>query len=163
MQTHQLWNDTYVSNKNRYSGLFYLFLIRYFLYLHFKCCPLSWFPIQKPLSHSSSPCSPTHPLLLPCPGIPLHWGIRPSQDQRPLLPLMSNKAILCYIWRWSHGFLHVYYLFHGLVPGSSGGLFCSYSFSFYRTPSAQGPFSSSSIGDIVLSPMVSWEHPPLYL
>jgi hypothetical protein len=37
-------------------------------------------------------------LLLPCcPGIPLHWGIEPPQDQRPLLPLMSYKAILCYI------------------------------------------------------------------
>jgi hypothetical protein len=37
-----------------------------------------------------SPCSPTHPLLLLGPGIPPHWGIEPSQDQEPLLPLMSN-------------------------------------------------------------------------
>jgi hypothetical protein len=26
----------------------------------------------------------THPLPLPHPGIPLHWGIEPSQDQGPL-------------------------------------------------------------------------------
>jgi hypothetical protein len=37
----------------------------------------------------------THPLLLPCPGIPLHWGIKSSQDQGSLLPLMSNKARGC--------------------------------------------------------------------
>jgi hypothetical protein len=32
----------------------------------------------------------------------------PSQDQGPLLPLMSNKAILYCICSWSHGSLHVY-------------------------------------------------------
>jgi hypothetical protein len=43
------------------------------------------------------PCTPTHPLLLPGLGIPLQRGIEPSQDQGPLLLLLSNKAILCYI------------------------------------------------------------------
>ena len=55
-------------------------------------------------THSSSPCSPTHPLLPPRPGA----SIKPSQDQGPLLPLMLDKAILCYICGWSHGSLHVY-------------------------------------------------------
>jgi hypothetical protein len=45
----------------------------------------------------------------------------PSQDQGPLLPLMLDKAILCYICCWSHGSLHVYSLVGGLVLGSSGG------------------------------------------
>ena len=63
-----------------------------------------------------------HPLQPPRPGIPLHWGIKPSQDQAPLLPLMSNKAILCYLCGWSHGSLHVYSLVGDLVPGSSGWL-----------------------------------------
>ena len=40
----------------------------------------------------------------------LHWGIEPAQDQGPLLPLMSNKAILCYICGWSHESLQVYSL-----------------------------------------------------
>ena len=43
------------------------------------------------------PCSPTHPLLLPGPGISLHWGIESSQDQGPCLPLMTDKAIFYYI------------------------------------------------------------------
>ena len=55
-----------------------------------------------------SPCSPTNSLPLPGPGILLHWGIESSQDQGPLLSMMTNKAILCYICSWSHGSLHVY-------------------------------------------------------
>jgi hypothetical protein len=58
-----------------------------------------------------------HSPLPPCPEIPLHWGIKPS---RSLLLLMPDKAILCYIYGWSHGSLHVYFLVSGLVPGSSG-------------------------------------------
>ena len=34
---------------------------------------------------------------------------------------MPDKAILCYIFSWSHGSLHVYSLVGGLVLGSSGG------------------------------------------
>jgi hypothetical protein len=34
---------------------------------------------------------------------------------------MSHKAILCYIFGWSHGSLHVYSLVGGLVPGSCWG------------------------------------------
>ena len=49
------------------------------------------------LFHPSSHYSPTQPFPVPYPDISLHWGIEPSQDQEPLLPLMSNKAILCYI------------------------------------------------------------------
>ena len=33
---------------------------------------------------------------------------------------MSDKAILCYIYIWSHESLHVYSLVSGLVPGSPG-------------------------------------------
>jgi hypothetical protein len=107
---------------------FYLliFCIGYFLSLHFKCYPLSQFPPGNPLYHTPSPCFykgvplPTH-TLLPCySGIPLHWGTEPSQDQGPLLPLMSNNAILCCMCIWSHWSLHVYSLVGGLVPGSSG-------------------------------------------
>ena len=80
--------------------------LEYLLYLHFKCYPLSWFPLQNP-----------HPIPLPLllnpptpASLPLHWGIETSQDQGPLLSLTSNKAILCYICGWSHGSFHVYSL-----------------------------------------------------
>jgi hypothetical protein len=94
--------------------------IRYFLYLNFKYYILTCPPSLSPCFYNSTP-PPTHPLPPPCPGIPLHWGIKPSQDQGPLLPLMPNKAILCYMCSWSHGSLHMYFLVGGLVPRSSAG------------------------------------------
>jgi hypothetical protein len=99
----------------------------YFIYLHFKVIPILGFPTGNPISHPPFPCfyegasPPTHPLL-PDPRIPLCWGIKPSQDQVPPFPLMPDKAILSYISSWSHGFLHVYSLFGGLVSGVLGGL-----------------------------------------
>jgi hypothetical protein len=91
---------------------------------------------------------PTHPLLPPCPGIPLHWGIEPSQDQGPLLPLMPTKAI--YIYSWSHGSFRVHSLVGGLVPGSSGGLVGCSSFGVANLFSSFSPFSNSSIVETVL-------------
>jgi hypothetical protein len=44
------------------------FFFYYFPHLHFKCYPE--IPLYPP-----PPCSSTHPLLLPGPGIPLYWGI----------------------------------------------------------------------------------------
>jgi hypothetical protein len=43
-----------------------------------------------------------------------------------------------------------------------GSYRCS-SYGVVSSFSSLGPFSSSSIGDLVLSPMVDCEHPPLYL
>ena len=92
-----------------------------------------------------SPCTPTHPLQLPCPGIPLHWGIEPSQDQGPILPLMRpSVTILCFICSWSHGSLHVCSLVGGLVPGSSGGIWwvdIVVPPMWLQTPSAPSVFS----------------------
>ena len=42
-----------------------------------------------PLHLFPSPFSPTHPLPLSGFGIPLYWGIEPSQDQGSLFPLMT--------------------------------------------------------------------------
>ena len=102
------------------------FIIRYVLYLHFKC-PLFWYP--HPLkSHKHLPCSSIHPHLLPCPGIPLHCSIKPFQDQGPLLPLVSNKAIFCCLCIWSHVYsmctLCLMVLFLGAL-GVLGGSYCS--------------------------------------
>ena len=47
-------------------------------------------------------------------------GMEHPQAQGPLLPLMSNKAILSHIRGQHHGSLHVYFLVGGPVSGSSG-------------------------------------------
>jgi hypothetical protein len=140
-----------------YHKSFLLFFIRYFLYLHFKFNPFRLFPSEPP-PPPFLPCSPTHPFPLPCPGIPLHRAIEPSQDQGPLLSLMSDKVILCYICSWSLGSLHMYSLVGDLVPVSSGVSDCFIYCSSYGTTnpfSYLGPFFSSFIGHPVLSPMDS--------
>ena len=92
----------------------------FFIYIS-NLIPFPGFPSENPLSHSPSLCSPTNLHWLPCPDIPLHWGIRPSQEQGSLLPLKSNKPIFCYICSWTHRSLHVYSLVGDLVHRSSGG------------------------------------------
>jgi hypothetical protein len=46
----------------------------FFIYIS-NVIPSPGFPSEKLLSHPHSPCSPTNPLLLPCSGIPLYWGL----------------------------------------------------------------------------------------
>jgi hypothetical protein len=52
--------------------------------------PFLVFPQKTPYPLFFLLCSPTHLLLLPGPGIPLDWGIEPSQDLGPLFPLITN-------------------------------------------------------------------------
>jgi hypothetical protein len=101
------------------SFLFCLSFIGYFFYLHFKCYPLSRSPFWKlpipppsPYLYEGAPPNPPTPLPPPShPGIPLHWGIKPSQAQGPLLLLITNKAPFC----------HVNSLVGGPIPRSSSG------------------------------------------
>ena len=81
-----------------YTIYFFCFFLNFFIYLHFKCKPLPWFPLCNPLSHppffyEAAP-PPTYPLPPHCPSIPIHWGIKPSQDEGPPFLLMPNKAPL---------------------------------------------------------------------
>jgi hypothetical protein len=68
----------------------------YFIYLHFESYPLTLFPLTKPpipslpCFYEVAPLSPG-PLCLPALVFPY------TGDQEPLLLLMSDKAILCYI------------------------------------------------------------------
>jgi hypothetical protein len=70
--------------------------------------PLPGFPSSKLLSPPSFPLllwgsSSTHlPSLPHCTSVFLHWGIKLPQDQECPLPLMPDKAILCYICSWSY-------------------------------------------------------------
>ena len=126
------------------------------------------FHSSKPLSHPPSPCyegaqTPAHPLLPPCPGILLHWGMESSQNQGPLLPLLSNKAIFCYICGWSPGTLHVYSLINGLVPGSPGGLVGWYCCSSYGLQTLSAPSFLSLTCLLGTRPTVGCKHPPLWI
>jgi hypothetical protein len=125
------WHATYMfsvmflweSSSSHFSVLFkcivlfilYILLIILFIYIS-TVIPPSWFPLCKPSIPSPHPCvyegapPPTHPLLPHSPKVPLHWGIRPLQEQGPLLPLMPDKTVVCYIFSWSPGSLHVYSL-----------------------------------------------------
>jgi hypothetical protein len=139
------------------------------IYLHFKCFPLSRYPLWKLPIPSPDPClyegdlSSTHSFLSSLQGIPLHWGIKHSQAQGPLPTLISTTYAA-----WS-GALSCSMCTLGLVvqslraPWDLGGWHCC-SLNGASTPvSSFSPFSNSSIGDPMLSPMVGCEHPPLYL
>jgi hypothetical protein len=78
----------------------FLFFYLIFYIVTFQMLSLSWFSFWKLLSHHPSPCfhegaPPSIPNSPSCHFPTL--GIAPSQDQGPLLPLMSDKVILCYI------------------------------------------------------------------
>ena len=89
----------------------------FFIYIS-NVSPSLSFPSKNFLAPSPAP-QPTHSCFFAL-AFPL-WGTEPSQDQGPLLPLMTYQAILlCYICSWSHGFQLVYSLVGGLVPGCSG-------------------------------------------
>ena len=98
------------------SFLFFL-KIGYFLYLHFKSYPLSWFPHppRNSLSHPPSPCfyegvpPLTQPLPSPHPWILLHWGIyqafigprtSPPIDAWPGHSLLHMQLEPCVLLGW---------------------------------------------------------------
>jgi hypothetical protein len=140
------------------------FLKRYFLYLHFKCYPHSSFSLKTPYPMHSPPThQPTHSHILVL-GLPytgasnLHRTKDLSSHWCPTTLSSATYAV---------GGLSMYTLW--LVVYSLltlGSLVCSYCCSSYGAANlvrSLGPFSSSSIEDPVLSPMVGCEHPLLYL
>jgi hypothetical protein len=102
------WKNLLTAFRSRCRTLSLKKKVGYFLYLYFKCYPLSQFlPRRKPPIPPPCFCEgvppPIHPLPTPHPRISLHWNNKPSQDQEPLIPLMAKKAILCYIYGWDYG------------------------------------------------------------
>ena len=87
----------------------------FFIYIS-NGIPFPGFPSENPLSPPVSSAH-QHTLLFLVLGIPFHWGTEPSQEQGPLLPLVTDKTILCYKWGLE---FHVYSLVVGIVPGSPG-------------------------------------------
>ena len=128
----------------------------------FPVTPPQPFPshlLPRPCPYEGAP-PPTHPLPPHHSSIPLRWGIKPLQDQGPLLPLMPHKASSATYAAGATGSLHVYSLVGGLVPGSSR--WSSYLMLFFlwvATPfSSFSPFPSSSIGVqfLLLLKMCDW-------
>ena len=78
----------------------------YCIFSEFTFQMLSPLPSSNPLLHSTW-FHEGWPSLPRCPVIPLYWENLSSQNQRPLLPLMPDTAILCYICNCSHVSLHV--------------------------------------------------------
>jgi hypothetical protein len=86
-----------------------------------------------------------------------------SQDQGPLLLLMPDKDILCCVCCWSHGSLHVYTGWWFSPWELWGWGFWLVDIGVANPFSIFSPFSSSSIGDPMPSPVVGLEHLTLYL
>jgi hypothetical protein len=120
-------------------------------------------PIPSTIPFASKSLLP-HPPVLPHPSsIPLCCGNKPPQDQGLPLPLMPDKAILCYICSWSHGSLHVYSLVADLVPGNFGG--SGYLILLpmgLQSPSIPSFLPEFSIGVFGPSPMVDYEYLHLF-
>ena len=111
MSTRFLKGEHFYQDLQLLSPLFWIFFIGYFIYISsvilFPNAPPQELPVTShPLLLLLWGYAPTNSL--PCTHIPLPWGMEPSWDQEPLLPLTPDKAILCYIYGWSRGFLHVY-------------------------------------------------------
>jgi hypothetical protein len=61
-----------------------------FIYIS-NVIPFPSFPSENPLfPPNPAPVLSNPPIPIPGPGIRLYWGIEPSQDKGPLLPLMTN-------------------------------------------------------------------------
>ena len=96
-----LWNSKGFSKTTKWLGIYFSsLLVRnifpllkkldiFFIYTS-NAILFPSFTSENTLSHPSSPCSLTHPILLPYPGSSLYWGIKPSQDKGPFLPLMTD-------------------------------------------------------------------------
>jgi hypothetical protein len=113
----------------------FFFLIRYFLYIHFRCYP----------ENSLYPPS----ALLPYPPTPTSW-----LWHSPVLGHIKFAISRCLSSQWWQ-----------LETRAPGVLVSSYCCSTYRVAdpfSSLGTFSSSSIGGPVFHPIDDCEHPLLY-
>jgi hypothetical protein len=64
------WREDKIKSQVDICLLFLKKIIRF--YLHFNVMPYPHFPSETALTYPPTPCSPTHPFLLPCAGILLH-------------------------------------------------------------------------------------------
>jgi hypothetical protein len=134
------------------------FFLRYFLYLHFKCYPISWFPFQNPpipsplllLTNPSTPTSLSrHSPTLRHRAFTGPRASPPIDDQQVHLLLhmqLETWVPPCVLFGWWFSPWELW----GVLVGS----YCCSSYEAVNPFNSLGSFSSSSIGDPVLSPMV---------
>ena len=128
--------------------------------------PFPHFPTKTSLFHPPSPCSLPHLLLLPCPIIPLHWGIKHSQTKDlsshwyPARPSSATHAAGAMEIFMDTLLLVVKYVGDlGVLVGS----YCCSSYGAANPLHSLGPFSNFPTGDPVLSSLAGWKYPSLYL
>jgi hypothetical protein len=123
---------------------------------------LSPFPFPPP--KNTLPLSPSLFPLLTNPPTPAFWPWHsPTLEHRAFLGQRASPPIdvwLGCIYSWSHESNHVCSLIGDLVPGYCLVHIFVTSYRAANTFSSLGPFSSSFIGDPMLSPMDGCEHPP---
>jgi hypothetical protein len=148
------------------------FLLVYFIYLHFKCCPPSRFPLHKASIPSLSPlflwvCSSTHPLHFTAQAF-LYAGASSLHRKKVFLSHWCQKRLssatyaagaigpsMCTLWL-------VFSSLRALGKGGLVGWYCCSSYGVANPFSSFSPFSNSSIGVPALSLMAGCEHPHLY-
>jgi hypothetical protein len=90
--------------------------------IHFPDPPKAPYPIPPPPASMRVYLHPPTHSQTPALSFPYTGAASLHGNQGPLHPLMPDKAILCHIYSWSQGSLHVYSLTGGVDPGSSGWL-----------------------------------------
>jgi hypothetical protein len=96
----QVTLGTCTSNSTLGFFLSLLLLVETLFIFTSNVIPFPGFPSKNPIPLPLFPYSPTQPLLLPSPGILLHWDIECSQNPGPLFPLTNDKPILCCLCSW---------------------------------------------------------------
>jgi hypothetical protein len=156
-------------NFNFLNTYFFTFIVILFIYIS-NVIPLPSFPSTNSLSPPPSACLyegaplPTHPLGLQPPSVSLSWVIKPPLDQGAPLPVMLDKAFLCYIFIWSHGYPLCTLWFSTCElwgEGQVGGYCCS-SYEIAKPFSSYSPCPNFPIGVSMLSLMFGCVHPHLY-
>jgi hypothetical protein len=157
--------------------LFFLFCWRFYLFTFQMLFPFLGFPSRNPISHPPSPCfyeGSSHPPIHSClTSLPWHSPTlepqaftepmtSPPTDARkghPLLHMQLEPWIPpCVLFGW-------WFSPWELGVGGRGSGWFIVLFLLWDCKPLQliQFFLNSSTGDPVLSPMVGWEHPPLYL
>jgi len=109
-------------SKQAFFTISFFFLIGYFMYLHFKCYPLSWLPpLPSPLPLASVRMLSLPPTYSHLTTLAFPYTGETSLYRNKGFLLMPDNAILCCTCSWSQGSLYVYSLVGSLVPGSSAG------------------------------------------